>query len=97
MAKEIMTDILCSESLDISMAANLHEALKKALDSGTPVNLQARRVERADTAALQLLVAFIRAARSRGVAVSWNEPSAALCRCAALLGLAQALEMPSQG
>lgn len=95
--KTKVTAIECNESLDISMAADLHRTLKKALESGAPVSLQAHQVERADTAALQLLAAFIREARSRGITVSWNEPSAVLRRSAHLLGLAQALEMPAQG
>ncbi len=89
------TEIQCNESLDISIAADLHQTLKKALESGTPVTLQAHQVERADTAALQLLVAFMRAAHSRGITVSWNAPSAALRRSAQLLGLTHELEMPS--
>lgn len=91
------TEICCTESLDISAAADLHLTLKKALASGAPVCLQAHRVERADTAALQVLVAFMRAARNRKITVSWSEPSVALRRSAELLGLTQALEMPAQG
>jgi anti-anti-sigma factor len=94
--KTNVTEIQCAESLDISMAAALHQTLKKALESGAPITLQVHKVERADTAALQVLAAFMRAARARGITVSWNAPSASLRRSAQLLGLAQELEIPPQ-
>ena len=96
-AETYATEIQCNESLDISMAASLHRTLKEALESGVAVTLRADKVERADTAALQVLVAFMRAARARGITVFWNEPSAAVRRSAQLLGLAHELDIPPQG
>lgn len=90
-----MTDIDCCISLDVSLAAGLQRQLQVALDNGMPVRLQAHRVERTDTAILQLLASFMQAARRQGIAVSWERPSAALCRAARLLGLVRALELPT--
>ena len=57
------------------------------------VQLCGEKVERIDTAALQVLLAF----RNRpDVTVGWIEPSAELCYSAQLLGLSSQLGLPSQ-
>jgi ABC-type transporter Mla MlaB component len=50
-------------------------------------------VERADTAALQLLGAFFQDANAQKKTVEWKDPSEALCRSAALLGLSEMLHL----
>ena len=94
--QENTNEIHCEESMDISGAASLQARLSNALESASSVTLHADKVERSDTAALQVLVAFIRALRARGISISWKEPSVSLRGSAQLLGLAQELEMPSQ-
>lgn len=79
--------IACGDSLDISGVGELHQQLSKALEDGQAVTLDAREVQRADTAALQLLAAFCQTARSRGVTVTWRQPSEAFAQSASLLGL----------
>lgn len=59
------------------------------------VQLDAAGVERVDTAALQLLVAFRREAVARGIPPVWQGVSATVRDAAKLLGLAQALELPA--
>jgi ABC-type transporter Mla MlaB component len=57
------------------------------------VQLCGQKVERVDTAALQVLLAF----RNRpDITVGWIEPSAELCYAAQLLGLSSQLGLPSQ-
>lgn len=81
--------IECQDSLDISMVTDFSVELSKALEIGQPVTIQAAKVERADTAALQLLCAFFLDARAAGITVEWQGPSDALKTAALQLGLAE--------
>lgn len=89
--KAAQTLVRCGESLDISCARELHQELSKALGKALPVMIDAGRVERVDTAALQLFAAFWLQARLRKLPVQWSSPSEVLCRSARLLGLDQSL------
>jgi anti-anti-sigma regulatory factor len=57
--------------------------------------LDAIGVERIDTAALQLLVAFHRDAQARGTKVAWSGVSAPLRDAAEKLGLTKTLALPA--
>lgn len=57
--------------------------------------LDGAAVARVDTAALQLLAAFVRAAAERRHPVRWLGASAVLGESAGLLGLAQVLDLPA--
>jgi phospholipid transport system transporter-binding protein len=59
------------------------------------VQIDGAGVERVDTAALQLLVAFRRESAARGQSSAWQGVSAVMRDAASLLGLAQALELPA--
>lgn len=83
-------------TLRIAGAHALREQLREALAAGRPVVLQADAVEAADTAALQLLCAFVREGRERGIAVEWQAPAPALTRDAGLLGVAALLGLPDE-
>ena len=62
-----------------------------------PVVLDAAAVQRVDTAALQLLAAFVRDRRLAGRAVCWQTPSAALETAARLLGMSSMLQLDGAG
>jgi ABC-type transporter Mla MlaB component len=62
---------------------------------GQPAQLDARAVERVDSAVLQLLVAFRRAAVAAGGAVTWLGASETLHEAASLLGLSNELDLPA--
>ena len=79
------TLIACEEALDISMVRELYEQLQHALTARRTVVINAAHVERADTAALQMLCAFFHEAQASGVEVQWQEPSPALRHAARLL------------
>ena len=83
----------CGESMDISVTAELHTQLLKALESKQTVVLDAAQVERADTAALQMLSAFIQDANAQQQTVQWKSPSEALSVSAELLGLSSLLKL----
>lgn len=72
----------------------LHAELSGALQGGA-VELDGSRVERVDTAALQLLLLFRRAVDASGGTLSWRAGSTALNEAASLLGLAKILELPT--
>jgi Anti-anti-sigma regulatory factor (antagonist of anti-sigma factor) len=82
---------------DCRMAAQaaLKEDLLGALKAGAIV-LDGSRVERVDTAALQLLVLFRRELHAHGGTLRWLGTSDALNEAAGLLGLAQLLNLPAQ-
>ena len=81
--------------LDAPQGVELHAALGPLLSDPAPVVLNAGKVERADTLALQVLLAFVVARRSAGHAVEWSETSAEFRRATDLLGLSQSLGLVS--
>jgi phospholipid transport system transporter-binding protein len=74
--------------------ATVKSELIEAFDAPA-VQLDGAAVERVDTAALQLLVAFRREASARGQLPAWLGVSAAIRDAAGVLGLVQALELPA--
>ena len=75
-------------------------ALKTSLcalsaQAGT-VTLDASGVERIDTAALQLLAAFVRDRRLAGHAVEWHAVSAAMASAARVLGMSSMLSLAEE-
>ena len=93
-AAQHTTLIDCSPELDISGAQDLYDTLLAALRAQGPVVLDATHVERIDTAALQMLCAFVRAAQASGIVVQWRQPSLALENAARLLNVQTCLALP---
>jgi ABC-type transporter Mla MlaB component len=71
----------------------LQAELADRLDDSGTVQIDASAVQRIDTAALQLLAAFVRDLRADARLVEWTECSAALRRAAHSLGLTSALDL----
>ena len=67
------------------------------IERTSPVYIDAAQVERVDTAALQLLVAFLRDRKAEQRAVIWLDCSDAMIRAARTLGLAGALSLSAAG
>jgi ABC-type transporter Mla MlaB component len=88
------TEIVLSGTADISSAVELHGILSSALEAGLPVSIDSAEVQRVDTAVLQLLIAFSREAKERGLALSWKEVGASLRDSANFLDLSRFLELP---
>jgi len=76
----------CPTQMDIAGVSPLCELLRSLGDEQALV-FKADEVERIDTATLQLLVAFVRDAKSRQVSVNWQSPSAVVYEAAGLLGV----------
>lgn len=89
------TLVALEASLSITDARQLHKQLSSALTGKTTVTLDASRVERLDAAAMQVLACFCRAARERGLALSWRNISPGFQQAARLLGLESILGMAS--
>ncbi|MGH8170444.1 MAG: STAS domain-containing protein [Steroidobacteraceae bacterium] len=80
----------------VAGADSLKAELARRLDESGPVTVDASALQRIDTAALQLLAAFVRDRRTAGRAVDWRGGAAALESAAALLGLKDMLELPGE-
>ena len=78
-------------------AAALLGQLLLQIEQSSPVYIEASQVERVDTAALQLLVAFLRVRKAEQRAVVWLDCSDAMVRAARALGLAGALSLSVAG
>lgn len=85
------TVITCPESLDISIVTDFSVQLNTALEAKQDIQFQAAGIERADTAALQLLCAFFLDAQAEGLNVEWLEPSEALLGATKQIGLSEHL------
>ncbi len=75
----------------IKNVAELKEQLLEVHGTAATVVVDAREVESIDTAALQLLVAFMNSLREQSGSVEWDEPSAVFSEMAELADLSRAL------
>jgi len=89
MAKPIEVD--CGKQLEIVNVEQLFHSLEEVAQKGAPVSLKVDQVERADTASLQLLVAFRKSLLSQGLDVQLINPSDSFQQAAKLLGLSPSL------
>ncbi|WP_086932495.1 STAS domain-containing protein [Agarilytica rhodophyticola] len=81
------------ENLTIASVQGLHEQLEALVDQQDhdKIIVQANNVQRADTAGLQLLLAFVNSTKDRQIKLDWNQPSEKFVSAAHLLGLEGAL------
>jgi len=81
------------ENLTIAYVQGLHEKLEVIINDSDhdKVVLQGKDVSRADTAGVQLLLAFVNSAKERQVELYWEHPSEKLLAAASVLGLQKAL------
>ncbi|GEM_PF-1027643 len=93
-------ELLTTEWIKVSLPAmltlsNLNEFKAQLLQYlGRRVQLSGAKVERIDTASLQLLLAFV---NSPEITVGWADPSSELYNAARLLGLSTELGLPVLG
>jgi anti-anti-sigma regulatory factor len=72
----------------------LKSALLDLLMDQRPVTIDVRAVERIDTAALQVLCAFVRDRKAAGGTVLWIGCTESFCEAIRLLGLQRVLNVP---
>ncbi len=75
------------DNLTITAAKKLHTRLSKCAEKNIDVTLNAEKISKLDTAALQLLSAFVKQITDDGNSVTWHKPSDSLVRVANLMGL----------
>jgi len=86
------TRVALAADCSIAQVAAFKKRLEALLERPAPVTLDASEVRRIDGAAAQLLAAFVRERRSRGLAVSWAGNAEPVREAAQLLGLAAWLD-----
>ena len=93
MANSVTVDL--PDNLTIANIHPIHERFEALVDdkSNDQITIRAGAVTRADTAGIQLLRAFIVAAKERQIAVAWDSPSPKLCAAADILGMKESLGM----
>ena len=89
--KQDKTRISFGPVLDVSGSGELKKQLEKIFRRKTPFELDGSAIERIDTAALQVLVAFSRESRNRDIELTWANASDPLRNASTLLGLTQEL------
>jgi ABC-type transporter Mla MlaB component len=87
--------VALANACKLTEVGKLYGELKQALAGPRRVVLDATDVRGMDTAAMQLLNAFIREAQARRIAVEWREAKGALTRDAKTLGLTGRLQLPA--
>ena len=83
----------CNAVFDISVVTDFKAMLQQSLAGGQAIVLDASKVERIDTAALQLLTALCQDSVTKGVEISWVNPSESLTYAAKLMGLESVLRL----
>lgn len=86
--------LVLDAELGIRTVTELHRQLLALRDEARVVAVDGRAVQRVDTAALQALVAFVRARQAAGLGVRWDAVSDRVRRVAGDLGLGAALALP---
>jgi len=84
--------ITCPDYFDISVVSDARESFQRVVD-GNPacITLDTDHTEMVDTAAMQLLVAFVKDAKNNGISVSYQGENDCVCRAAQALGLVEDL------
>lgn len=91
------TDLLALDAdCTLAEADSLKAALLGLIDEAATVTLDASAIQRIDTAALQLLAAFVRDRRLAGRAVQWRGAQQTLEPAARLLGMSGMLQLSGE-
>lgn len=87
MAKAVELDL--PENMTIASVSALHEDLEAMVEKNDSdaVLIKSASVARADTAGVQLLLAFVNTAKEHQLAVTWDSPSDCLRDAAVQLGV----------
>lgn len=81
------------ENLTVANIHPIHEQLESMVDDQTHdrIVIHASGVNRADTAGVQLLYAFVVAAKDRQITLNWDKPSTKLMDAIKILGMTEAI------
>jgi len=84
-------ELVLDETIEISNLASFYDQLSKHLRSSNPVIVNAGKVKRVDTSALQLLCSWYKAALEKNIVITWKHADGTLRSSATRLGLAKYL------
>lgn len=92
-----LIEIELPENFTVANIHPIHERFEEVVDDKEhdSILIKAASVMRADTAGVQLLHAFVMAAKERNIALDWDHPSEKLCSVAGILGMSKALGLNS--
>lgn len=93
-AVEAQPTVSLASNHTVKDAAVLKSRLLQVVHDSKPVAIDARSVERIDTAIIQLLCVFVRERAARDLRVSWLEPTRAFQEAVRLLGVQSMLALP---
>lgn len=82
------------EHLTIIEAAEMKEQFAEALNNGPQLEMDLSRLQRVDTAGIQLLAAVKKAAQQQGGDIQWRGSSDALFQSARWIGMVEVLGLP---
>ncbi|TQV75335.1 STAS domain-containing protein [Aliikangiella marina] len=85
--------ISLGEALDIAHVGKLKPRLTNCLAKNLPVQIAADKIEKVDSAGLQLMCCFIREVENKGNPVTWTKTSDSIFTIAELLGLTNSLKL----
>lgn len=91
----VLTTFSLPAECTVASAVALKEQLARLLDEPRPVTLDISTLQRIDTAALQVITAFVRERTGNGHAVEWRGTAPVLVTAAQLLGLTSLLKLPA--
>lgn len=94
-AENSSTTLALAAECTISDAASLKARLAGLLDEPLPVTLDISTLQRIDSAALQVITAFVRERAGHGRLVEWQGSAPVLVTAAQLLGLTTLLGLPT--
>ena len=86
----------CGDTLTIAQAADLHQQLRQAMEASSTVEVVADKIEKVDTAGLQLIIAALREIEKAGGHMVWKQPSPVLLDAANTLGMTSSLLFDQQ-
>jgi len=82
-----MSELAVGDSVDISRVGIVYAEMKKSLQTSQAVSLNISEINHIDGAGMQLIYAYLTAAKDQGLELSVSEPSASVRAVAKLLGL----------
>lgn len=92
-APEYTTIVMDEDHTEAAQLQDFYGSLQHALDTHRPIVIDATRVQRINTATLQMICVFVKEARAKGIDMQWQQPSPSLRDAAGLLGLSSLLTL----
>jgi len=93
MSDKEITVIDCGEALGIANVGDMYTRVLSGLAEGQSMQFDVSKIERIDTAAMQMIYAFSKEAEKHGHVLLWEHASEAFVRSAKILGLATLMNM----